>query len=343
MNEQYSITITIPSFQTPEIVLKNCLISACSQSLKNLEIIVIDDNNERNFHKSCKKIVKSFMKDKNNYHANDIHYVCCGENRGLFEARKLGVEVANGEYIYSLDSDDCIPDNSVCEKLLEIAHSAKKNEYCDGNFDVVQFAAALKSNENYTENLHPENFTIVEHPACETKYGTQNEIAEYIWQSNIFCGFVWSKLIKKSIYIKALENKPSMFCYMTEDLVLSYYLYRVVTSYIAIPLIGYQYTLGSGITTKKVDSIEKWKLLCSCSGVFTSILYDIKIKPFPDNSQIPKILKNIAKGYLINNLKKYHNLPEYLKPEAYQILLEEWGDDLVKSAEKFIEKNKPIK
>lgn len=91
------ISIIIPVYNV-EKYLKKCLDSVLEQTYKNLEIILVDDGSTDNSKTICDEYEK---KDKR---IKLIHK----ENGGLSDARNAGINIAKGEYITFVDSDDYI-------------------------------------------------------------------------------------------------------------------------------------------------------------------------------------------------------------------------------------------
>lgn len=91
------ISIIVPVYNI-EKYLENCVESILNQTFKDLEIILVDDGSTDNSGKIC-DIYKH--KDKR---IKVIHK----ENGGLSSARNCGIEIASGEYIGLVDSDDYI-------------------------------------------------------------------------------------------------------------------------------------------------------------------------------------------------------------------------------------------
>ena len=81
-----------------EAYLKQCLDSVINQTLKDIEIILVDKESPDNCPKICDDYAK---KDKR---IKVIHQ----KNKGLSGARNTGMEFATGEYIAFIDSDDWI-------------------------------------------------------------------------------------------------------------------------------------------------------------------------------------------------------------------------------------------
>ncbi len=104
------ISIIIPVYNTPENLLRDCLESAKNQTLKDIEIICVDDGSTDGSGKILDEYAKS-----------DPRFVVVHqENKGLSGARNRGMEIAKGEYIKFLDSDDMI-DDVTAEKSYNVA------------------------------------------------------------------------------------------------------------------------------------------------------------------------------------------------------------------------------
>lgn len=102
------ISIIIPVYNTEKYIQK-CIDSLYQQNL-NIEIIFIDDGSTDN----SKEIINNYSKK------DDRIKVLSQNNQGPAVARNLGLEVAQGNYIAFLDSDDWIENNSL-EMLYNVA------------------------------------------------------------------------------------------------------------------------------------------------------------------------------------------------------------------------------
>lgn len=99
------ISIIIPVYKV-EKYLEKCLNSVINQTYKNLEIICINDGSPDNSLKILEKYKKIDKRIK----------IINQENKGLAGARNTGINNANGELIFFLDSDDWLPLDAI-EKL----------------------------------------------------------------------------------------------------------------------------------------------------------------------------------------------------------------------------------
>ncbi len=96
------ISVIIPVYKV-EQYLNRCVESVVNQTYKNLEIILVDDGSPDNCPKMCDAWAKKDDRIK------VIHKI----NGGLSDARNAGLDIATGDYVTFLDSDDTImPDFS---------------------------------------------------------------------------------------------------------------------------------------------------------------------------------------------------------------------------------------
>lgn len=91
------ISVIIPVYNV-EKYLKRCIESVINQTIKDLEIILVDDGSTDSSGKICDEYAK---KDKR---IKVIHK----ENGGLSDARNAGLDICTGEFVGFVDSDDYV-------------------------------------------------------------------------------------------------------------------------------------------------------------------------------------------------------------------------------------------
>ncbi|MGL4868148.1 MAG: glycosyltransferase, partial [Cetobacterium sp.] len=109
--------------------LREALNSVINQTLKEIEIIVVNDGSTD----SSLEIIKEYEKKDNRI------VVINQENKGLSCARNSGLRIASGEYIYFMDSDDYISLDT-----LEICYTNS----LENNLDFIFFDAKSFTNDN---------------------------------------------------------------------------------------------------------------------------------------------------------------------------------------------------
>lgn len=130
MKTNYKVTIIIPVYNA-EKHLKMCLDSVINQTLKEIEIICIDDKSTDN----SPEILKEY--EHNDKRVKIIKNI---ENKGTGYSRNIGLKESLGEYIMLLDSDDWY-EPQACEKAYTQINNNKD--------DIVFF--------NYTKNFEYNN------------------------------------------------------------------------------------------------------------------------------------------------------------------------------------------
>lgn len=113
------VSVIVPVYNV-EKYIDRCLESLVNQTLKDIEIIIVNDGSTDN----SIKIVEEYKKK----YKNKIIYLE-KENGGLSDARNYGIPYAKGEYIAFLDSDDYV-DRKMYEKLY--------NKAIENNSDIVE-------------------------------------------------------------------------------------------------------------------------------------------------------------------------------------------------------------
>ena len=104
------VSVIVPVYKVEEY-LPRCLDSLCRQSLKNIEIILIDDASPDRCGKIC-----------DTYAAKDARFkvIHLKTNQGLSVARNIGIEHAISDYLMFVDSDDWVHED-FCKAPYECA------------------------------------------------------------------------------------------------------------------------------------------------------------------------------------------------------------------------------
>ena len=137
------ISVVVPIYKV-EKYLKKCVDSLISQTYQDLEIILVDDGSPD----ACPAICAEYAKKDSRIKV--IHK----ENGGLSSARNMGLDVASGEYVTFIDSDDFLASNA-CEYLLGLI-----KKY-DADFAMCS-VARCKEGEESINNKASEKITLVE-------------------------------------------------------------------------------------------------------------------------------------------------------------------------------------
>ncbi|MDU6855743.1 MAG: glycosyltransferase family 2 protein [Clostridiales bacterium] len=171
--------------------------SVISQSYKDWEIIVVDDCSTDN----TKKIVEDYILKEPR-----IKYYKLDKNSGAAVARNKAVEIARGEYIAFLDSDDVWAE----EKLTKQINFMKENNYnftCtsytkideEGNYLNRTIQAKDKSDYNGVLKTCPGNSTVIYNAKKLGKFKIPD-----IKKRNDYV--MWLQVMKKEKYLYGIQE-----------------------------------------------------------------------------------------------------------------------------------------
>lgn len=328
------ITVCIPVYCT-EPYLAACLRSVYMQDFDSFEVVVLSDRSPGKDEKgrNAKKIVRLAQKECDGWRKSHnlppvkIRFLEHRENRGCVEVRRTLVYESKGKYLAMIDSDD---------EYMEGALSCLYEAAVSQDADIVH--GTFVSGEYDSEGIF--------HATAETKcgrifYGTKEglDIARS-WFSGLFNGNVCGKLIEKVVYEKAFEQIPYTECNMADDLLIFFFVGMNARRYVGIENKIYRYRINSGMSShRKIDTLKKWKMICTSSSVFSIISQWLKENN--DGLLSPSDIEHLGKvtlSYLASNIRQLRAsvIPE-LQEEAKLMLYDFWGESFVKKVENALE------
>lgn len=238
-DNNFKISVIIPVYNV-EKYLNRCLKTVVEQTLKEIEIILIDDGSNDSSLKICQQ-----------YKNNDSRIkIFSKKNEGLGLTRNYGINKASGEYIAFLDSDDYI-ELDFYEKLYK---NIKKNntdavfgniKLCTKNGqirqnDVIPFKNKIVTAKKYIYNLL--------HVPDKLEYGKK------------YMGMcVWRALYKRKIIEKNQIKFESERKYISEDILfnIDFCMASNKISFVENAYYYYCYNNGSLTKTYRTDRFEK--------------------------------------------------------------------------------------
>ena len=158
MSIQPKISVIVPVYNTGKYLSK-CLNSILNQTLKEIEVIVVNDGSKDD----SQEIIDEFV-------SKDSRLVSIQkENGGLSDARNAGIDKAKGEFIAFVDSDDYI-DLAMLEKMYELAERDESEiVLCDlvkVNENGKEFRDLPQSPQLPEKIILVEDFTIFGEMSC---------------------------------------------------------------------------------------------------------------------------------------------------------------------------------
>lgn len=165
------ISIIVPVYKV-EQYLSRCIDSILNQTFQDFELILVDDGSPDNCGEICNKYA---LKDNR---IKVIHK----ENGGLSDARNVGLDIATGEYISFVDSDDVVHPQMYTRLYDLIQRTGAEIAQCE----YVRFDKEIEF-----QSLSEDAEEII----C-----TNVEALDLLIESNRFVPPVWNKLYKRELF-----------------------------------------------------------------------------------------------------------------------------------------------
>ena len=213
------ISIIVPCYNVEQYI-DECLYSLTNQTLKNIEIICVEDCSTDS---TLDKLIKWEEKDTR------IRIIKHEDNKGVGTARNTGIKAAKADYVAFVDSDDFVSTNKY-ECLYRLSDN--------GNADLVASAKYIRHSEK--------DITITQIPRQVTRI-------ENIRRHVLTHGFpIWNTIIKKSIIIQNDLFFPDRLIYEDNAVSTCFFLCaKSIAIYYDEPLHYYRINNNTSITKQK--------------------------------------------------------------------------------------------
>ena len=263
--EKPKVSVIIPAYNA-ETTLKKSVQSVLEQTLTNVEIIIVNDGSTDNTEAVSLALQREY---------SNIVFVS-KTNKGVSAARNAGIDMASGEFISFLDSDDAM-DTTMLQKMVEIAEKESA--------DVVQCGR---------KEIYPNGETRIVLPNLKI-YGKT-----LIDSPKILCtsAFIWDKLYNASIVKDNNIHLDEKIKYAEETVFILKVLSRAKSiSAIREPL--YQYSARRvGAATFSFDK----RLLDNAKGIAATCDVALNEGIYP---KMEGALWNLAKGYYFRRVNDF--------------------------------------
>lgn len=107
------VSIVIPVYNASAYI-EDCLASLIAQTMDNIEVLLVDDHGRDDSMERARRFIEAHPSGK------EFRILATPCNMGPGNARNIGIEAAQGEYISFVDSDDVVAPN-FCEQLYTVA------------------------------------------------------------------------------------------------------------------------------------------------------------------------------------------------------------------------------
>lgn len=216
-NKKIDVSVIVPVYNVEEYLIE-CLDSLQNQTLKNFQVIMIDDGSTDKSGEIGKEYAKT--------HSKFEYYRI--ENQGLGHARNYAMQFVKGKYFVFIDSDDIV------------APDAYQNMFNAAEKENAQFAicnvARFNSKKTWISPLH------------ERVFKQLNETAHISNDSSLINDTTsWNKLILKAFWDKHQFKFPEGILY--EDIPVTIPMHYLADKVAVVNKVGYFWRLRDGATT----------------------------------------------------------------------------------------------
>ena len=166
MNELITVIINV---YNGERFIAKCLESIINQTYKKLEILIINDGSTDNTLKICEQYKDERIK------------IITTENLGLSLSRNIGIENAQGEYLYFVDSDDYV-ENHVIEYLYNLCKKYNTPFSTCNPLTIFDYDFSIEEIEEHIDIIN------------------STEMLKKVLLAEDVAGAIWNKLLKKELF-----------------------------------------------------------------------------------------------------------------------------------------------
>ena len=139
---QPKLSVIIPVYQVEEY-LEECVNSVLNQHFKDYEIILVDDGSKDGCPLICDEYAKKY----------DSIKVIHKENGGLSSARNAGLEIAQGEFVSFIDSDDYI-EKDMFSSMMKHQLAQNADVVICGRYYLYGNTRKIKSHQNVYKTMN---------------------------------------------------------------------------------------------------------------------------------------------------------------------------------------------
>ncbi|MBC8578959.1 glycosyltransferase family 2 protein [Zhenhengia yiwuensis] len=227
------VSIIVPIYNVQQYLAK-CIDSLLEQTLQEIEIILVDDGATDKSPEICDTY------DLKDHRIKVIHKT----NGGLSDARNMGIEVAQGEYIAFLDSDDWVEPN-----FYEYLYSLAKKEDAD--------IAQCDYIEVYAEDIQIDFRQHIK----ETIHTGAEALGLLFGKEYVKTVVVWNKLYRRNLFDEIRFPKGKVH----EDEFTTYKIIHKANKLVNsnLPMVYYRQREGSimaeGFNERRLHVLEAWK------------------------------------------------------------------------------------
>lgn len=315
------VSVIIPIYNVKSF-LTDTLRSVCNQTLKNIEIICVDDCSTD----GSGEIVELYRKIDPR-----IKVLRLERNSSALVSRKRGVEISTGRYVMFLDGDDALEKNA-CETAFNAIEKS--------GTDLLMFGTNVVNFRNQCSSRRIRRFKNFVAPYLSRIEKNDNLLGS-VFEEKLFSFNLWNKIYAGDLCRSVVKDMPEYVFHKANDVFMMVYLLSGFRSYDGISDCLYDYKLGAGVTGTDLMSQEMFEVMLSEHDVFRKLEKHLESL----NGDYAGVILNLRRKLMSESIVKFINNTQNIRnDDNMTALVNLWGyDDVVKSfAEYFWNEPKKI-
>ena len=236
----YNISIIIPVFNG-EKYINRCIDTIINQNYDSMEILIVNDGSTDNTLEKCNEYAQKFENIR----------IIKQKNKGVCYSRNVGIKNAQGRYIFFVDADDYLLENSFngIDELLQ------------DDVDIIKFSYIITNKGSKQK--------IIFH---EKKYNFNVDCKETFFKEfleNSYENMVWGQLIKNSL-LSNINFEETLF--YAEDFLFNYELYSKARTIMYTEKIIYNYERNENSVTMNMENKKILRKIDNLVYVFDKLI-----------------------------------------------------------------------
>ena len=303
------ISVIVPVYNS-ERYLEDCIDSLLNQSCEDIEILFVDDGSTDSSCEICRKYERIYRR---------IKYIR-KSNGGVSSARNMGLEIAEGEYVTFVDSDDYLADN-ILKTAINILY--------DESLDLIMWNA-IKVIDNNFEKCQEIKFTPLSEEFIDAALISNYHDGFYLGD---FIRAVWGKIYRLDV-IKRNNLLFNEELYIGEDAVFLMRYFSKVKKIKAINFYGYYYRILDSSAVRRFKSDLLYQSIIQIEQM-ESILAKGNIAPIVQSS-LCILSWRILHDLYLNEKQQNNKIPDsklwyqLMREKKYKCLVKpKWASKLV--------------
>ncbi len=283
------LSVIIPIYNV-EQYLDKCVSSVVNQTYKNLEVILVDDGSPDNCPALCDKWAEKDSRIR----------VVHKKNGGHSDARNAGLDIANGDYIAFLDSDDYIELN---------AYESMMSDIMNYQADIVSCGMVRESPSGYVEKWGDDSLTVHDH---------RNSVKLIIRADGLLPVSPNNKIYRNDVIGKTRFDTSLRFA---EDIMFIFDIIERVNKWVEHNVIFYHYINNATSLTKKSFTYTRFDEHIVSDRIIASVKDDSELYRIAVAGDIYKSFRTIKQMCVSNNcMEKYPEMRTRIIAHRHDIL-----------------------